>query len=76
MTSPVEQRYERLMAMLKGFVFENDKQDGSFVAAPEWPSKETSAEAILERAGAKRLSPDEFDQQFGHLPTDGEWWRH
>lgn len=38
----------------------------------EWPSKETSAEAILERAGAERMSPEEFEKHFGHLPTDGE----
>jgi hypothetical protein len=34
--------------------------------------KETSAKAILERAGGKRMSPEEFDRHFGHLPTDGE----
>jgi hypothetical protein len=36
------------------------------------PSKETSVKAILERAGGKRMSPEEFDKHFGHLPTDGE----
>ena len=36
------------------------------------PSKETSGEAILERAGGKRMSPGEFDKYFGDLPTDGE----
>jgi hypothetical protein len=29
-------------------------------------------EAILKRAGGKRMSPEEFDRHFGHLPTDGE----
>lgn len=38
----------------------------------EWSSQKTSADAILERAGAKRMSPEEFGKHFGHLPTDGE----
>jgi hypothetical protein len=33
---------------------------------------ETSVESILARHGEQRLSPDEFKQQFGDLPTDGE----
>jgi hypothetical protein len=40
--------------------------------AQQTPSRETSAEAILERVGGKRMSPEEFDKHFGHLPTDGE----
>jgi hypothetical protein len=35
-------------------------------------SPDTSVEAILARQGDKRLSDEEFDQHFGHLPTDGE----
>jgi transcriptional regulator with XRE-family HTH domain len=35
-------------------------------------SKETSADAILRRAGARHMSPEEFDRHFGDLPTDGE----
>jgi hypothetical protein len=46
--------------------------DGRFLIAPERPSKETSADAILERAGGKRMSPEEFDKHFSDLPTDGE----
>jgi hypothetical protein len=38
----------------------------------EWHARETSADAILERAGAKRMSPEEFDRNFGDLPTNGE----
>jgi hypothetical protein len=34
----------------------------------EWPS----IDARLERAGAKRMSPEEFDKHFGDLPTDGK----
>jgi hypothetical protein len=41
-------------------------------ATQPWPSQETSADAILDRAGASRLSPEEFDKHFGDLPTDGE----
>ncbi len=38
----------------------------------ERSSRETSADAILARAGAKRMSPEEFAKHFGDLPTDGE----
>jgi len=41
-------------------------------ATQPWPSQETSADAILERANARYLSPEEFDEHFGDLPTDGE----
>jgi hypothetical protein len=40
--------------------------------ARQLPSNETSVKAILERAGGKRMSPEEFDEHFGDLPTDGE----
>jgi len=36
------------------------------------PAEEITLETILKRAGGKRLSPEEFDWHFGHLPTDGE----
>ena len=32
----------------------------------------TSAKDILERQGGRRLTPEEFEQHFGHLPSDGE----
>jgi hypothetical protein len=73
MISDMEQRHVKLSGDVEGsYVIEEALADGRFVVAPEWPSKETSAEAILERAGAKPLSPEEFDKHFGHLPTDGE----
>jgi transcriptional regulator with XRE-family HTH domain len=28
--------------------------------------------ALLDTLGERRLTPDEFEQHFGHLPTDGE----
>jgi hypothetical protein len=35
-------------------------------------AEEITLEAILKRAGGTRMSPEEFDRHFGHLPTDGE----
>lgn len=32
----------------------------------------SSLDARLERVGARRMSPEEFDKHFGDLPTDGE----
>jgi hypothetical protein len=54
------------------YVVEEKRPDGMLLIAPEWPSENTRAAAIIERAGAEPLSPDEFDRHFGHLPTDGE----
>ncbi len=31
-----------------------------------------SEDAILARHGERRLTPEEFEEHFGHLPTDGE----
>lgn len=67
------QRHVKLTGDVEGsYVIEESLADGRLVVAPEWPSKETSVEAILERAGGERMSPGEFDKHFGHLPTDGE----
>jgi len=67
------QRHVKLTGDVEGsYVIEESLADGRLVVAPEWPSKETSVEAILERAGGERMSPEEFDKHFGHLPTDGE----
>lgn len=73
MISLVEQRHVKLSGDIEGsYIVEESLEDGRLVVAPEWPSRETSAEAILQRAGAERLSTEEFDKHFGHLPTDGE----
>ena len=73
MISPMEQRHLKVSGDIEGsFVVEEAFADGRFLIAPEWPSKETSADAILERAGGKHMSPEEFDKHFGNLPTDGE----
>jgi hypothetical protein len=45
---------------------------GEQPSARPQPAEEITLEAILKRAGGKRLSPEEFDRHFGHLPTDGE----
>jgi hypothetical protein len=43
-------------------------QDGRLVLRPD-----TGVEAIIERTGGgRRLTPQEFEQQFGHLPSDDE----
>jgi hypothetical protein len=49
------------------YVIEETLADGRFVIAPDWPSKETSADAILERGGGRRMSPEEFDKHFADL---------
>lgn len=73
MISPMEQRHVKLSGDVEGaYVIEEALADGRLVVAPEWPSKETSADAILERAGGRRMTPEEFDEHFGDLPTDGE----
>lgn len=40
--------------------------------APAHPAEAITLEAILKRAGGRRMSPEEFDRHFGDLPTDGE----
>jgi len=62
---------KELLEQVKG-MSEEEASQVRLVFAPEWPSKETSAEAIFRRAGAKPLSPEEFERHFGDLPTDGE----
>jgi hypothetical protein len=41
--------------------------DGSMVLAPD-----TSADAIRRRLGTRPLTPEEFQEHFGGLPTDEE----
>ena len=73
MIPAMEQRHVQLSGDVEGsFVVEEALADGRLLLAPEWPSKETSADEILERAGGKRMSSEEFGKHFGDLPTDGE----
>jgi hypothetical protein len=41
--------------------------DGTVVLAPD-----TSIEAIRRRLGTRPMPPEEFEQHFGHLPSDDE----
>jgi hypothetical protein len=73
LTSPVEQHHIKVSGDIEGvFKVEEDLGKGRFVIAMAWPSKETSADAILDRAGAARMSSEEFDKHFGDLSIDGD----
>lgn len=64
----MEQRHVKLSGDVEGsYVIEEVLTDRRLVIAPEWPSQGTSADAILQRAGGRRMSPDEFDKHFGSL---------
>ena len=41
--------------------------DGSVLLAPD-----TSIAAIRRRTGTRPMTPEEFEQHFGHLPSDDE----
>lgn len=49
-----------------------DRVDAALAALEAVDGRDTSVEAILARHGEERLSPEEFDQHFGSLPTDTE----
>ena len=49
------------------YVVDERLGDGRLVIRPD-----TSAEAINRRLGVEPISPAEFEQHFGHLPTDDE----
>jgi hypothetical protein len=49
-----------------------DRVDAALAALEAVEGRDTSVEAILARHGEERLSPEEFDQHFGSLPTDDE----
>ena len=49
------------------YVIVEERDDGSLVVAPD-----TSAEAIRKRAGTRPMTPEEFEERFGDLPSDGE----
>jgi hypothetical protein len=44
-----------------------ERSDGSLTVAPD-----TSIQAIRKRAGTRPMTADEFEDQFGDLPSDGE----
>jgi hypothetical protein len=49
------------------YVVEDRRPDGRVVLRPD-----LSVRAMLARHGERKLTPDEFEQHFGDLPTDGE----
>jgi hypothetical protein len=51
---------------------EEEAAQVKLIFAPEWPSKATSIEEIRKRTDTKPMSHENFDRQFGSLPTDGE----
>ena len=49
------------------YVVEDRQPDGRVVLRPD-----LSAKGMLSRNGERELTPEEFEQHFGELPTDGE----
>jgi hypothetical protein len=49
------------------YVVEERRPDGRLVLRPD-----LSVKAMLFRHGERELTPEEFEQRFGELPTDGE----
>lgn len=58
----------KLSGELSGeYLIDEVLEDGRIVLRPD-----TSAAAIRQRAGLQSVSDEEFENAFGHLPTDGE----
>ena len=49
-----------------------DRVDAALAALEAVEGRDTSLGAILARHGERRLDSQEFDRQFGSLPTDNE----
>ncbi|MGA9316300.1 MAG: hypothetical protein WBV77_16935 [Solirubrobacteraceae bacterium] len=49
------------------YVVEDRRADGRVLLRPDLSEK-----AMLARHGERKLTPEEFEQHFGQLPTDGE----
>lgn len=49
------------------YVVEDRRPDGRVLLRPD-----LSVKAMLARHGERKLTPEEFEQHFGQLPTDGE----
>jgi hypothetical protein len=49
-----------------------DRVDAALAALEAVEGRDTSVEAILARHGEQRLDPQEFERQFGSLPSDAE----
>ncbi len=64
----VEPTHVTLSGDLSGdYVVEDRRPDGRVLLRPD-----LSVKAMLARHGERRLTPEEFEQHFGRLPTDGE----
>jgi Sigma-70, region 4 len=61
---------ERVRQVLGHYFRVAGKQFRANRAAQEPP--DLSVRAMLARHGERRLTPKEFEEHFGHLPTDGE----
>lgn len=49
-----------------------ERLDAALAALEAVEGRDSSVEAILARHGEQRLDPEEFERQFGSLPTDAE----
>lgn len=64
----VEPTHVTLSGDLSGdYVVEDRRPDGRLLLRPD-----LSVKAMLARYGERRLTPEELEQHFGQLPTDGE----
>jgi hypothetical protein len=49
-----------------------DRLDAALAALEAVEGRDTSIDAILARHGEQRLDPEEFEHNFGSLPSDDE----
>jgi hypothetical protein len=49
-----------------------ERVEAALAALEAVEGRDTSIDAILARHGEQRLDPEEFERQFGSLPTDDE----
>lgn len=64
----VEPVHVTLSGGLSGdYVVEDHRPDGRILLRPD-----LSVKAMLARYGERKLTPEEFEQHFGRLPTDDE----
>jgi hypothetical protein len=67
-TVGMEPAHVTLSGDLSGeYVIEDRRPDGRVLLRPD-----LSVKAMLGRHGERELTPEEFEQHFGALPTDGE----
>jgi hypothetical protein len=67
-TTSMELAHVTLSGDLSGdYVVEDRRPDGRVLLRPD-----LSVKAVLARHGERELTPEEFEQHFGELPTDGE----